>query len=903
MFYHESDSIKELNLSTRSYNALHRAGILTIGDLNALSEVDLHNIKNLGTKSIQEILEKKASLQVCAAGFAPEEATEHKSAPSFTADDGIAYQDIPIEQMGLSNRAYNCLKRQNISFLSELQHFTRDEIKEWNNVGEKTVTEILEKRDTCLLQPTLDSSATSSDMPLTTSDGLCQSVVKRLASIYTLSANDLYEQISPLCEIYFQEHSAENMSEDVLVNNPDFIRTMSASPVFASGIQAQILSILNKAVYGCNLKSASDICAPVPTDVLDANLRFLIATQKAVRNEDGYYAIKRMTAIEYAAQLPDQRRGYVLTERLHGRTLEDIGNELNVQRERVRQISNKALEHHPILYEDRYAEVFQKYNFSRNDFCLAFQENETVYEYLKIQYKSGELPPEELMDDESFPIIFRRAGERVAYKNCVQIGSTIVPCKRDSLCDYALRQYAADEISFSSFVDRYHALLSDLGIEDISKLMISGRGYENKLAASKNILWKHGKCLRYYPISLYDYANLLDTLDLNQYIDIEISALKLFNEHAELMWEYDIRDEYELHNLLKKICTEETYPNIRFPRMPTIEFGNFNRDQQVMDLLLSCAPISKEDFAQRYEEEYGIKAGSVMANYLGCIVAYLDGDTYRIDSPAMSDAMTQKLNAELTDDFYLLSELHEIYRRLFPDADRALLNSYSITNLGFHIYSNYVVSNKYHSAVEYFRRLLLDEDIVDISHFKKGVLSTITFMSQLYKLREDLEIIEFAPQKYIHIRKLNQAGIHKDDLREFCEDVAGYVSDGEYFTMFSLQKSGFTPNLDEFGFDDWFYASVMAENKDMFSYKRTGRNRLFQKGSYTITLSDFIEDILNSQESQSMDVYDLGDYLSDEFGLYIPTSKLIETIRESSMYYDSISQKAYLDYDVYFSDI
>ena len=52
-----------------------------------------------------------------------------------------------------------------------------------------------------------------------------------------------------------------------------------------------------------------------------------------------------------------------------------------------------------------------------------------------------------------------------------------------------------------------------------------------------------------------------------------------------------------------------------------------------------------------------------------------------------------------------------------------------------------------------------------------------------------------------------------------------------------------------------------------------------------------------------MDVYDLGDYLSDEFGLYIPTSKLIETIRESSMYYDSISQKAYLDYDVYFSDI
>lgn len=903
MFYHESDSINVLNLSTRSYNALYKAGILTIGDLQALSEADLHNIKNLGVKSIQEILEVRASRQVWTAGYSLEETPAEEHTPSFTGDDGIAYQDIPVEQMGLSNRAYNCLKRQDISFLSQLQHLTRDEIKEWNNVGEKTVTEILQKRDTCLLQPVLDLPAVSSDASRTTFARLCQLVVKRLASIYALPANDLYEQIGPLCEIYFQEHSGENINEEVLINTPDFIRTICASPVFASGIQARILSILNKAVCGCSLKSLSDTCAPVPSDVLETNLRFLIATKNAVRNEDGFYAVKRMTAIEYAAQIPDQRRGYVLTERLHGRTLEDIGNELNLQRERIRQIVNKTLEQHPIFYEDRYAEVFQKYDFSRDDFRIAFQEDETVYEYLKLQYKSGELQPEELMDDEAFPTAFRRAGERIAHKNCIQIGSAIIPCKRDALCDYALREYASGEISYSGFTEKYNALLSDLGISDVSKLTLGARGYENKLAASKNILWKHGKCLRYYPIALYDYANLLDTLDLNQYVDIEISALKLFVKYSELMREYDIRDEYELHNLLKKICSEQEYPNVRFLRMPTIEFGHPDRDQQVMDLLLSCAPISKEAFAQRYEEEYGIKAASVMANYLDCIVAYLDGDTYRIDSPAMPDAMAQKLKAELTDDFYLLSELHEIYRRLFPDVDRALLNSYSITNLGFHIYSNYVVSNKYHSAVEYFRYLLLDEDIVDISHFKKGVLSTITFMSQLYKLREDLEIIEFAPQKYIHIRKLNQAGIHKDDLREFCEDVAGYVNDGEYFTVFSLQKSGFTHNLDEFGFDDWFYASVLAESKNKFSYQRTGGTRLFRKGNEEVRFSGLMEVILYNQDSLSMDIYDLADYLWSEYKIKFSVWKLAEITRENGMFYDPISEKIFVDYDAYFESI
>ncbi|WP_158097318.1 DNA-directed RNA polymerase subunit alpha C-terminal domain-containing protein [Flavonifractor sp. An92] len=902
MFYYESDSINELNLSVRSCNALNRAGILTVGDLQSLSEEDLWKIKNLGAKSVQEILDKRARMEVDL-GPKPEVDSVPETVPSFLGNDGITYQDVAIEQIDFSNRAYNCLKRENISFLSELLHLTYDEIKSWNKVGEKTVTEIIEKRDSYPLQPVFETAGTANAVQIEAQQALCRSIAKRLSNSYKVDLKSLYEQISPLCEIYFQENPAETMTEETLLENPDFIRALSASPVFANGIQGKLLSVLNKSVYGCTVKHLSEVCRPIPADTLEVNLRSLVATRQVTRNEDGAYTIKRMTAIEYAAQIPNQRRGYVLTERLHGRTLEDIGNELNVQRERIRQITDKALAQHPTLYEDRYAEVFQKYDFSRDDFRLAFQENDTVFEYLKLAYKAGDLPAEELMDDESFPIVFRRAGEHIAYKNCVQIGSTIVPCRRDALCDYALRQYAVDDISFSSFVDKYHALLSNLSIEDNPKLIISGRGYENKLAASKNVLWKHGKCLRYYPILLYDYTNLLEALDLKQYTDVEISALKLFNEHAELMREYDIRDEYELHNLLKKICTEEAYPNVQFLRMPTIEFGNFNRDQQVMDLLLSCAPISKEDFAQRYEEEYGIKAGSVMANYLGCIAAYLDGDTYRIDSLAMSDAMAQKLKGELTDDFYLLSEFHEIYRRLFPDADRGLLNSYSITNLGFRIYSNYVVSGKYHSAVEYFRHILLGQDIVDISTFKRSLLSTVTFCSQLYKLREEMEIVEFAPQRYIQIRKLNQAGIGKEDLRGFCEDVAEYVSDGEFFTVFSLQKAGFAHKLDEYGFDDWFYASVLAENKDMFSYQRTGGSRLFRKGSCTVVLSGFIENILDSQEAKSMDVYDLSDYIGTEFGLFVPTSKLIETIRESSMYYDSISQKAYLDYDIYFSEV
>lgn len=37
---------------------------------------------------------------------------------------------------------------------------------------------------------------------------------------------------------------------------------------------------------------------------------------------------------------------------------------------------------------------------------------------------------------------------------------------------------------------------------------------------------------------------------------MEITSLKLFRDYPDLMREYDIRDEYELHNLLKKLVNQ-----------------------------------------------------------------------------------------------------------------------------------------------------------------------------------------------------------------------------------------------------------------------------------------------------------------------------------------------------------
>ncbi|NLC78711.1 MAG: DNA-directed RNA polymerase subunit alpha [Ruminococcaceae bacterium] len=55
-------TIEELDLSVRSFNCLKRAGINTVEDLINKSEEDMMKVRNLGVKSLEEVLEKLKAL-------------------------------------------------------------------------------------------------------------------------------------------------------------------------------------------------------------------------------------------------------------------------------------------------------------------------------------------------------------------------------------------------------------------------------------------------------------------------------------------------------------------------------------------------------------------------------------------------------------------------------------------------------------------------------------------------------------------------------------------------------------------------------------------------------------------------------------------------------------------------
>ena len=83
-------AIEDLDLTVRSYNCLKREGIHTVGELVARSEADLMDIRNFGSKSIDEVKEKLGemglALKDSPPGFDP-----HAALAAYGDDDDDAF--------------------------------------------------------------------------------------------------------------------------------------------------------------------------------------------------------------------------------------------------------------------------------------------------------------------------------------------------------------------------------------------------------------------------------------------------------------------------------------------------------------------------------------------------------------------------------------------------------------------------------------------------------------------------------------------------------------------------------------------------------------------------------------------------------------------------------------------
>ena len=875
----EDVHIISLPFSVRSKNCLMRGRIKTLSALVATTRDELLNLRNLGMVSFRDILDTASAYLELAQNTVRVVETKSKGeAPIFpeinpeepvvapeyaVVKGGIVHrssfkqiQDAPVEVLGLSARPVNCLSNHGIVRLSMLVGLPLHELRTFRNLGTVSEWEITMRLEDYLAAA--EGETTSLEALLEQADEPHQQVNEK----------PLPRNISP--------------SDILSVFEPDWFAVLTDGEIFA------------RLGEGADERSFRESLL----SMLDAGNMI---------GQDGVYRLVHPSFMDYlnnmylmpsgTGRLKHQQIA-VLKHRAAGRTLEEIGQETGVTRERIRQIENRAVrwicKNAPPVLEDQYRYLFETYRTNKV-FYEEHLNNPMAWYYLKSRYQAGTLPAQDALDDKGLSRELRRAIEGWAYQSFIRIEGRYVAKKRSDLEDMVAEKYCQDEKTFDEFVQLYTDFLRDIGLEDEVHLQIDDavkRSRQNRLAESQTILWKQKQKLRYYDIDGGDYSELLAAMNLDQYQDIELSTRLLMDRHPDIIEQYNIRDEYELHNLLKKMGISSQFPSLVFNRMPMIQFGTFNRDEAVREILFALAPVSADDLVEMISLEYGARPETIKASWLTSIEEYYHQGEYAVDCLELPPEHAALLNEALTDDFYFFTEVRNIYKKLVPQPDLSLISSFNMKRLGFRVNGTYAFRN-HQSAEAYFRHLLTQNDFIDLQPLHSRFSQLSAYLGVLTSLRGNYEIIEYEPLKYVKYAWLEAQGLTREDFAAYCDQVYEAALDQGFFTVASMRQRGFSSKLDDLGLDDWFHSSLLRFD-ERFSYLRMAGNIILRTGQQAFRAGDFYSEVLGQYGSIALG--QLLDLLWDHYGLTVDRSKLLEKIKGTSIYFDRIEEVLYARY-------
>ena len=762
--------------------------------------------------------------------------------------------NIPVEQMGLSVRSVNAFMRSNIlSFYDALSVYP-DNLSSLRNIGAKSIDEIKTRMEYYISKMQNAVSAyCSGDMSAMYSDEFVFDTV-----------------MSCFEDIGFKGISFKQI-RDVFPDEFDETR-------------------IKQCIGG--------LLADKKLEYVDFRL---------YRVYPSVYSVIEQSSLEYEEK-------DILQKKLGGMTLEAIAQEYGVTRERIRQKFEKNFKKLRaqlqtnygffIFDEDYYAYLYSNYEVIKEMWLDFLGVPGKIFSYLVNSHAKGKKQISEALSDPKIDLILKFKIQDYLNRNKILIDGKLIEKQRSDIEDYALSKIARDELSYDEFAEQYNELLQQNGIDFDERLYYTDevrRTRSNRLSDSMYCLWKQGEKLRYYDIAGHDYGELLETISLESFVDIEISTLKFFNDYPDVMAKYDIRDQYELHNLLKKVVDCSKYNDMSIHRQPMIQFGTFDRTQALYDLIVAFSPITSDELAEYVYSEYGYDKATAQATYFQPLSKYFHQGVYSVEFKRIPYDRIETLKAELPEEFYYISEIKALYKKLFENADLEEINPRSLKALGYTVFTSYVLKT-YSTSDAYFRDVLNAKDVFSLKELNKKYGNLGAYTSALYDMRRNYDILIFEEGQCINFRRIEKLGITKDDIKKYCDEVYNLIDENQYFTIHSLQELEITTKLESLGFDEIFLAGILAMST-RFLYTQIFGNLVLYKGEGVLGISkkSFILSLLSNYDDVDIDQFK--DDCLDIFGIKIPDRyEITNAIADTNYYYDEIMDKVYRNKNVYYSE-
>ena len=624
------------------------------------------------------------------------------------------------------------------------------------------------------------------------------------------------------------------------------------------------------------------------------DLLFSLTNNKLINKKDEIFSLVKPKLISELNKISNKGHYDIVLKKLSGMTLESIGIEYNVTRERIRQIVSKELKKiSPTREEEKYLETFQTYNFDSYLFSEFYNESPIVYYFLKEKYKLGEKDPSDMLDE--LNLSQKQLNVLKRKYNLISYCGEYIAAKRNNILLAIIKRFNKT-IEYSEIIDEYNKLIKNFSVnlEELSEQDF--RNIDSILNRMQNILCGAGKYYRYYDINALEEN---DITELNNMLNVEpgdYSAEFFFNNNSLLMKNIDIRDEYELHNLLRKVINTNNN-KIVFSRMPDLLIDCSDKLEFVEGLIHELSPISLDDFTEYVHQNYGHKINTFRSLLLTNFNKYITNGILMSDCEEFTDEQLTIMKNNLTEDIYSISTIKEMLTRLFNVNDFKLINNINMQKIGYKLRGNYIMKNSISNLEAYMREVILNSEYYEVEPEMKKIGST--YSSYLYKFIYNLDLFKISEDRFITIKKLNNMGITKEKIKNFIDEIEKVIKDGEYFNLYTLDKDNFLTNLKQYDFPDCFYETLISTINDIkiISLKN---NILFIKTKEQPTREKFINSFIYKDKTY---IKDIKKEIYEKYNIDLYESYIKNFINKKLYYLDSSIDCVYLSKDIYEEDI
>lgn len=289
-------------------------------------------------------------------------------------------------------------------------------------------------------------------------------------------------------------------------------------------------------------------------------------------------------------------------------------------------------------------------------------------------------------------------------------------------------------------------------------------------------------------------------------------------------------------------------------------------------------------------------------------IAEMVEDIYRRDVPvrvkrtdmasSIDEGQASRLRGALTEEGYVIGQFIDIIAREIPGYSVMQLTRKDAELLGYRLEKDLALKLHHKTASSLFDHIIFRRDFLDVE--EHPILQTGAGKRYLKGKSLLSQILQLSPGTYVTETCLARAGINDRDISDYREAVERWVSDKQFFTLASLRNGGFVHPLEDIGFEDAFYESILLRT-GVLKNLRVGMYPVFVKQLAKPTHEQLMKWLMKREKSTT--IHELRTKMEDRLAVEVSERDILQLIGRSKHYHSKEFDKVFVSHEAYLDSI